>query len=148
MVLNQVCEALGPVLDPRVRAVGGLTMGADPIAVGLSIRSLSNTSPVNWFSVRKEPKAHGKARQVEGTISSGDKVCVLEDVVTTGASTIKAIRACRAAGLEVCQVLAIVDRQQDGMAAIHREVGAWASVHALYTINDIRSAARVHQNAS
>ena len=146
MVLNQVCEALGRLLDPRVRAVGGLTMGADPIAVGLSLRSLSWENPVNWFSVRKEAKGHGQGRQIEGSVITGERVCILEDVVTTGSSTIKAIRACRAAGLEICQVLALVDRKQDGMDAIHNEVGAWASVHSLYTIDDIRGIARQQQN--
>lgn len=146
MVLNQVCEALERLIDPRVKAVGGLTMGADPIAVGLSLRSLSKENPLNWFSVRKEVKGHGQSRQIEGSVTAGSKVCILEDVVTTGSSTIKAIRACRAAGLEVCQVLTLIDRQQDGMRAIHSEVGAWASVHSLYRIDDIRATARLQQN--
>jgi orotate phosphoribosyltransferase len=146
MVLNQVCDALGSLLDPKIKAVGGLTMGADPLAVGLSVKSLAREKPVNWFSVRKEPKGHGQSRLIEGAVSPGDRVCVLEDVVTTGSSTVKAIRACRAAGLEVCQVLVVVDRQQDGMRAIYSEIGAWATVHSLYTISDIRATARRQQN--
>ncbi len=148
MVLNQVCEAVGPMLDPRIEAAGGLTMGADPLAVGLSLRSLHGQRPINWFSVRKEAKGHGRARQIEGTVRHGDKVCVLEDVVTSGRSTVAAIRACKAAGLEVCQVLVLVDRLQDGMQAIQREVGARASIHSLFTINDIRSMAHQQKTAS
>ena len=148
LVLNQVCEALGMLLDPRARAVGGLTMGADPLAVGMSLKSLDRKDTVSWFSVRKAPKAHGQVRLIEGSVGPGDKVCVLEDVVTSGDSTIKAIRACKSTGLEVIQVLVLVDRQVGGMEAIQREVGARASVHSLYTINDIRSASKLQKTGS
>lgn len=142
VVLGQLGPVLGPLVDLKVRAVGGLTMGADPIAVALSLYSLYTERPVRWFSVRKEPKSHGRGRLIEGAVHEGDSVCVLEDVVTSGDSTIKAIRACRATGLEVSQVLALVDRQQGGLENIQRELGSDISVSALFTLDDLRAAAR------
>lgn len=142
MVLSGVVKTLIPWVDPRVKAVGGLTMGADPIAVGLSLKGIGMGRMLRWFSVRKEPKAHGGGRQIEGSVSPGDIVTVLEDTVTTGASTIKAIRACRAAELEVLQVIALVDREQGGMKAISDELGHGKLVHAAFSLNQLRVAAR------
>jgi orotate phosphoribosyltransferase len=101
-----------------VDAVGGLTMGADPIACAISYASASTLRPVRAFSVRKEPKNHGTARLIEGAFQTGDRVAVIEDTVTTGASTMKAIDAVRAAGGIVVGVLALVDRDEGGRAAL------------------------------
>lgn len=116
----------------RATAVGGMTMGADPIACA----ALAGGADVQAFFVRKEVKSHGLARRIEGPALGGeDRVMVVEDVVTTGGSTIRAIEAVRAEGLAVCGVLAICDRLTGGAAAI--EAAADAPFVALTTIDDI-----------
>ena len=101
-----------------VDAVGGLTMGADPIACAISYASASTPPPVRAFSVRKEPKIHGTGRLIEGAFQTGDRVAVIEDTITTGGSAMKAIDAVRAAGGIVAGVLALVDRDEGGRAAL------------------------------
>jgi len=104
-------------LSPR--GIGGLTMGADPIAVAVAYTSQLRGNPIDAFSVRKEPKAHGLRLPIEGNLAPGDPVLILEDVVTTGGSTIKAINAARDYGLEVQRVIALLDRcEQNGRANI------------------------------
>ena len=107
-------------LVPGVQAVGGLTMGADPIASAVSLTSFLAGEPVPAFYVRKEPKGHGTNQWVEGKkgLPSGARVCVLEDVVTTGASTLKAVERCGTEGLRVGGVVALVDREEGGREAI------------------------------
>jgi len=106
----------------RAQAVGGLTMGADPIACSVSHISYLNNSPLSSFTVRKEPKAHGLKNQVEGDVQAGDRVVIVEDVITTGGSTIKAIEAAQREGLEVVKVIALVDREEGGRQAIQKLV--------------------------
>jgi len=109
---------------PAAQAVGGMTMGADPIASAISLTSFlessSRAAPLPSFYVRKEPKGHGTNQWVEGKkgLPAGARVAVVEDVVTTGASTLKAIERCRLEGLEVLGVLALVDRQEGGKEAV------------------------------
>lgn len=99
------------VVHPKVVAIGGLTMGADPISIASSLRTINHTErQLRWFSVRKEPKNHGTQRLIEGGARPGDKVAVVDDVSTTGGSTLKAIEACRAQGLEVIQAILLVNR--------------------------------------
>ena len=107
-------------LVPDVQAVGGLTMGADPIASAVSLTSFLADRPIPAFYVRKEPKGHGTQQWIEGRkgIPEGARVCVLEDVVTTGGSTLKAIERCRQEGLDVGGVVALVDREEGGKAAV------------------------------
>jgi orotate phosphoribosyltransferase len=113
-------------------AVGGMTMGADPIACA----ALAGGADVKAFFVRKEVKQHGLARRIEGPLLSGEDRCMLvEDVVTTGGSTIKALEALRAEGHEVCGVLAICDRLAGGAEAIAR--AAEAPFVALTTIDEV-----------
>jgi orotate phosphoribosyltransferase len=113
-------------------AVGGMTMGADPIACA----ALAGGAPVKAFFVRKEVKAHGLARRVEGPLlDAGDRCMVVEDVVTTGGSTIRALEALRDEGLSVCGVLAICDRLAGGAQAIEQAAGA--PFRALTTIDDV-----------
>lgn len=95
-------------------AVGGLTLGADPIAYAICHASADTPDPVRSFTVRKEPKAHGTGRQVEGPVGSGDRVVIVEDVITTGGSAAKAIEAVRREGIHPVGVLALVDRQEGG----------------------------------
>jgi orotate phosphoribosyltransferase len=104
--------------DLQVAAVGGLTMGADPIAHAIALTSYLKGRPVNAFSVRKMTKEHGTGGLVVGDVKPGDRVAILEDVVTTGASTLKAIAAARDFGLKVDRVLILVDRQEGGREAV------------------------------
>jgi orotate phosphoribosyltransferase len=114
-------------------AVGGMTMGADPIACA----ALAGGADVKAFFVRKEAKAHGLARRIEGPVLSLDDRClVVEDVVTTGGSTVRAIEAVRSEGHSICGVLAICDRLAGGGAAI-AEAAAPAPYRALTTIDDV-----------
>jgi len=107
-------------LVPDVQAVGGLTMGADPIASAVSLTSFLAGQPLPAFYVRKEPKGHGTNQWVEGKkgLPPRARVCVLEDVVTTGGSTLKAVERCRSEGLDVRGVVALVDREEGGRAAV------------------------------
>lgn len=100
------------------RAVGGLTMGADPVAYAIAAASAGAPPAIDGFSVRKEAKAHGTGRLIEGNFHSGDAVVVIEDVITTGGSALKAIAAVEREGGRVLGVLAVVDREQGGRAAI------------------------------
>lgn len=103
-------------------AVGGLTFGADPIAMATAFASELKGSPVNAFSIRKNQKDHGIVKWVEGDIQPGEKVVVIDDVATTGGSTVKAIERARAEGLDVVRALILVDRQEGGMKNIRNHV--------------------------
>jgi orotate phosphoribosyltransferase len=113
-------------------AVGGMTMGADPVACA----ALAGGADVKAFFVRKESKPHGLARRIEGPVlDAADRCMLVEDVVTTGGSTIRALQAVRDEGLQVCGVLAICDRLAGGGAAIAE--AAAAPYRALTTIDEI-----------
>lgn len=101
-----------------VEAVGGLTLGADPIAYAISYASALTDHPLRAFTVRKEPKAHGTGRRIEGPFEAGDRVAVIEDVITTGGSALRAVEAVQAADGRVAGVLALVDREEGGREAI------------------------------
>ncbi len=109
------------IKDRRPEAVGGLTLGADPIAYAVCFASFSDGNPIKPFVVRKEPKGHGMKRQIEGLVEAGERVAVVEDVVTTAGSSLKAVKACRSAGLEVIGVFAIVDREEGGKENLEKE---------------------------
>jgi orotate phosphoribosyltransferase len=113
-------------------AVGGMTMGADPIACA----ALAGGAEVKAFFVRKEAKTHGLSRRIEGPpLGPSDRCMIVEDVVTTGGSTIRAIEAVRDEGHEICGVLAICDRLAGGAGAIEQAAGA--PFLALTTIDDV-----------
>jgi orotate phosphoribosyltransferase len=113
-------------------AVGGMTMGADPIACA----ALAGGAEVKAFFVRKEVKTHGLSRRIEGPLlEPGERCMLVEDVVTTGGSTLRALEALRAEGHEVCGVLAICDRLAGGAQAIEQAAGA--PFVALTTIDDV-----------
>jgi orotate phosphoribosyltransferase len=99
-------------------AIGGLTLGADPISYAIAYASASTDAPLRAFTVRKEAKAHGTGRLIEGPFREGDRVVVVEDVITTGGSALRAVDAIRAAGGSVSGVLALVDREEGGRAAL------------------------------
>jgi orotate phosphoribosyltransferase len=95
-------------------AVGGLTMGADPIAYAICHASATSDRPVRAFTVRKEAKAHGTGKLVEGPVAAGDRVVVIEDTVTTGGSAARAVEALRQMGAVPIGILALVDREEGG----------------------------------
>ena len=103
----------------EVDAVGGLTLGADPISYAIAYASAATPKPLRAFTVRKEAKAHGTGKLVEGPFREGDRVAVIEDVITTGGSALRAVQAIRAAGGDVRGVLALVDREEGGREALH-----------------------------
>jgi orotate phosphoribosyltransferase len=102
----------------QIDAVGGLTLGADPISYAISYASAGSDRPLRAFTVRKEAKAHGTGKTIEGPFREGDRVAVVEDVITTGGSALRAIEAVRAANGVVAGVLALVDREEGGREAI------------------------------
>jgi orotate phosphoribosyltransferase len=139
-------------LSPAVRGVGGLTLGADPIASAIAQASWieresrgagGNHPPgtiatVDAFVVRKEPKGHGTGQWIEGrkTIPDGSRVAVIEDVVTTGGSALKAIERCRVEQLQPVVCLALVDRREGGREAIE---ATGVPLQALFTREDFVS---------
>ena len=102
----------------KAEGVGGMTLGADPIATSVSLVSYLNKQPIPAFIVRKEAKAHGSRQQVEGSLISGARVVVVEDVVTTGGSTLRTIEALKREGYIVLKVIALVDRLEGGAERI------------------------------
>lgn len=122
-----------------IDAIGGLTLGADPIAYAIAHASAladeaGNGPMVRAFTVRKEAKQHGTGKLIEGPFREGDRVVVVEDVITTGGSALKAVDAVRNAGGSVLGVLALVDRQEGGREALE---AAGLEVLALATASDL-----------
>lgn len=118
----------------NVASVGGLTLGADPISYAISYASAETSTPLRAFSVRKEAKRYGTGKLIEGPFRKGDRVAVIEDVITTGGSALRAVEAVRAGGGEVIGVLALVDREEGGREAI---AAAGLSVISLVTATEI-----------
>jgi len=102
------------IKDKNPDAVGGLTLGADPISYATSLISYLQKQPIKPFIVRKEPKGHGTGKQIEGNVNPGDKVFIVEDVVTTAGSSLKAAKVAQDFGLEILGIIAIVDREEGG----------------------------------
>ena len=117
-----------------VDAIGGLTLGADPISYAISYASAESDRPLRAFTVRKETKAYGTGRLIEGPFREGDHVAVIEDVITTGGSALRAIEAIRAAHGIVEGVLALVDREEGGRQAIE---SAGVSIISLVSASQI-----------
>ncbi len=122
------------IKDLNVDGVGGLTFGADPIAVATAFVSELKKSPIKAFSIRKTKKDHGIIRWVEGDITPGEKVVIIDDVVTTGGSTIKAVQRARTEGLDVVKAVILVDRQEGGLENIREHV---EDVSAIITRDDL-----------
>ena len=125
----------------RVDAVGGLTLGADPISYAISRQSAETERPVRAFTVRKEAKTHGTGKLIEGPFRTSDHVAVIEDVITSGGSALRAIEAVRAAGGTVSGVLAVVDRQEGGRESLE---SAGIPVIALATASEIMAVLETH----
>jgi len=122
------------IRDLKVTAIGGLTMGADPIAHATALTSYLQGQPINAFSVRQKPKEHGTGGLLVGDVTPGDRAVVVEDVVTTGGSALRAVAAAREFGLKVVKVLILVDRQEGGKEVVAQEV---PQVEAVFTISDL-----------
>jgi orotate phosphoribosyltransferase len=120
-----------------IDAIGGLTLGADPISYAISYASAGSDHPLRAFTVRKEAKAHGTGKLLEGPVREGDRVVVIEDVITTGGSALRAIEAVRSANMFVVGVLALVDREEGGREAIEK---TGVSVISLATASQIIAA--------
>lgn len=118
-------------------SVGGLTLGADPIAYAISYASAHTTSPIRAFTVRKEAKAHGTGKLIEGPFAAGDRVVIVEDVITTGSSAARAVEAVRAAGGTILGVLALVDRDEGGRESLE---GLGVSVVSLVSATEVLAA--------
>lgn len=119
LVGNLVFEALR---DRNLDAVGGMTFGADPIAIATSLVSEIQGSPLAAFSIRKTQKDHGIVKWIEGDLSRGQRVAIVEDVATTGGSTLKAVERASDEGLYVDSVILLVDRQEGGAENIKNVV--------------------------
>ena len=150
---------------PAAAAIGGLTMGADPLVSATSIASAQELADyqeflelapeedhgeaptlVQGFLVRKAEKTHGTGRRLEGFLEQGAQVVIVDDVCTTGGSTLQAIEATRAAGMQVLGVLCLVDREQGGRKAIEAALGPDVPFHALFTAGDVRRAHLAGEN--
>jgi orotate phosphoribosyltransferase len=110
------------VKDASPAAIGGLTFGADPIAVATAFVSELKGKPMNAFSIRKTQKDHGIVKWIEGDVRPSDRVVIIDDVATTGGSTITAIERARSEGLEVIQAVVLIDRQEGGLDNIRKHV--------------------------
>ena len=124
------------MLPPQVQAVGGLTLGADPIVTAVSVVSALEGRSIPALIVRKETKGHGTMAYIEGPVlPEGTNVAVLEDVVTTGKSAMQAVERLRGAGYIVDRVLSLIDREQGG-AEFYRSVGL--DFEAVFTIKELQ----------
>jgi len=112
--MNLIGEILFSMLaTSAATAAGGLTLGADPIANALAVISFQKGRPIKAFIVRKDVKDHGVKSPIEGNVSRGEKVVVLDDVITTGGSTITAIKQAREAGLVIERAIVLIDREEE-----------------------------------
>ena len=116
------------VRDLDVDAVGGLTLGADSIANAALHASVAADAPVDAFVVRKEPKDHGRGRQIEGAEVAGKRVVIVEDTSTTGGSPLKAAQVVKDAGADVVAVVTVVDRKTGAQAAVEAAGFEWRSI--------------------
>jgi len=116
------------IKDLNLDGVGGLTFGADPIAVATAFVSELQGKPLSAFSIRKTRKDHGIASWIEGDLKPGQRVAIIDDVATTGGSTIKAVERARSEGLDVIKAVILVDRQEGGLENIRQHVADVSSI--------------------
>ncbi len=131
LIAEGMLEILG---DPLPAAVGGMSIGADPITGAMVALAGVQDRPLKGYMVRKESKGHGLKRYIEGPVEPGDEVAIVEDVVTTGGSSLLAIERAEEFGLKVIHVLAIVDRLEGGAEAFGQRGHPFTS---LFTIRDL-----------
>lgn len=135
-VMHALLRETEKKLGVTVSGVGGLTMGADPIALAVAMTSylMGDATPVQGFSVRKEAKSHGRKKLVEGNFKAGDSVVVVDDVITTGGSTLQAIEKVEAEGGKVAFVIVLLDREEGGRANIEAKGYKVASAFTRTTV--------------
>jgi len=128
------------LVDTGVEAVGGMTMGADPIASAVAVVSHLEGSPIPAFIVRAEMKGHGTQQRVEGPLKAGARVAIVDDVITTGGSVLRAIEAVEAEGCEVVKVVVLLDRQQGGADEIIKRGYDFSAILAADASGEVRLA--------
>ncbi|MDK2846766.1 MAG: orotate phosphoribosyltransferase [Desulfuromonadales bacterium] len=135
LVGKAVLEELGHFPAP-IEGVGGLTLGADPIATAAALVSSMGDSPIPAFIIRKEPKGHGTGQWLEGrkNLRPGARVVIVEDVLTTGGSALKAVDRAREEGLEVLGIITLVDRQEGGREIVEK---AGLQLRSIFTKSEI-----------
>ena len=127
--MNLIGEIIFDMIkDTEVTAAGGLTLGADPIADALAVISFQKGKPIKAFIVRKDVKDHGTKSAIEGNVRSGERVVIIDDVITTGGSTITAIEHALRAGLVIDRVITLIDREEGGRENILKHVDHVQSV--------------------
>ena len=124
------------------RAVGGLTMGADPVVVAISIISSQAGAPVHGFLVRKQEKTHGMGRRIEGFQEKGAPVVIVDDVCTTGSSTVQAIKAAREFGFQIVGVACLVEREEAGGRKAVENASSPAPFVSIFKASEIKAAHR------
>jgi orotate phosphoribosyltransferase len=122
------------IKDMDIKGIGGLTLGADPIAFAGAYTSHLKGKPIEAFVVRKNAKSHGTMQWIEGNITKGDRVVIVDDVITTGKSTIEAINRSREASLEIIKVITLIDRQEGGREAVE---ALGYPLHAIITRDEV-----------
>jgi orotate phosphoribosyltransferase len=122
----------------QAEAIGGLTLGADPIAVATAVVSAERSTPIHAFLVRKAEKQHGTGQRIEGFRLKGARVVIVDDVCTTGASTIQAIGAAREAGFQIIGALCLLEREEAGGRANVERAADPAPFVALFTASEVR----------
>ena len=131
LVAEGILDSLDP--DEMPAAIGGMSIGADPITAAVVTMSAVRGTPISGFLVRKQSKGHGTGQYIEGPVQPGDQVIIVEDVVTTGGSSLEAIERAEQHGLKVTGVIAVVDRMEGGAEAFVRKGYPFSS---LLTIRD------------
>jgi orotate phosphoribosyltransferase len=131
------------IKENGIKGIGGLTLGADPIAGAVAYTSYLKNNPIEAFVVRKSAKSHGTMQWVEGNIGAGDRVVIVDDVITTGKSTIEAVNKAREAELDIVKVIALVDRQEGGKENIEA-VGL--TVETVITREDVMEVYRLRNS--
>jgi len=134
LIGNLIYDRMG---DTAIDAIGGPSLGANPIADAVSMTAYQKGKRIKPFYVREQVKDHGIAKKIEGNINKGDRAVIVDDVITTGASTIRAIESARSEGLTVVKVITLVDREEGGREEIRRYV---QDVESLVTMSSLISA--------
>lgn len=138
LVARLLADVTGLGTDRGPNAVGGPTLGADPMVTALGLEALARGTAVECFLVRKEAKGHGTGSRIEGNLSPGARVLLVDDVLTQGGSMLSAAEAVREAGAEIAAFGCVVDREAGGRERLGQNTTA---VHALYTLAEILKAA-------
>ena len=134
LLLGRLCLQLIREQKWQPRSVGGLTLGADPVAYAIAHAAALDGATLDAFTVRKEPKGHGTGRQIEGAFDEGSSVVVVEDSMTTGESALRAIAVLEAAGASVVGILTVVDREEGGREKL---AAAGYSLASLFTAREL-----------